>query len=168
MKIKKLLKIGKFCSSYGTKGYIKLIIYTYKKLSILKYKPLIVIRFNEFFYLKIEDFILKEKKNLVKFVNINSKELVSKLINLDLFIKFNVLKSTENIFYYKDLINFNVINFHNICIGYVIDILNISKSNDILVVSLNNKKKKFIPLIYKKTILNLNLKKKNIYINKYF
>ncbi|CAL4323699.1 Ribosome maturation factor RimM [Buchnera aphidicola (Eriosoma lanigerum)] len=150
--------VGKFIAPYGLLGWIKIISFTENINNIVYYTPWYITINNKLEIIKL--LLWNKKKNLlVKCETINDRNTAEKFSNKNIMIhksQLPILPIYE--YYWKDLINCNIINF-NTYLGTVKNVIN-TGANDILIVKNNNKKIHtdiLIPFIMNQVIKNVNL-----------
>ncbi|CAL4322484.1 ribosome maturation factor RimM [Buchnera aphidicola] len=159
--------LGKICSSHGILGWMKIFSYTEKKKKIFQYNPLYYEIGNKKNKLKIQDWKCQKNFFLIRVKNIINRSASDLLKNIKIFIYHTQLKHIKNVYYWYELINFEVFNTQKKFLGTVKNIIR-TPSNDILII---NKKKNYqnkeilIPFIEKKIIKKIKRKKKKILIN---
>jgi len=161
----KTIIVGKVGKPYGILGWTYLTSFTERKENIFGYFPWFVKR------KKIVD--VKWKKHKQRYIcsinNICDRNIISMFTNENIFIKETTLPDLlNNELYWKDIINCDVFSIKNVYFGKVIDLID-NTFNDLLVV--NNKyleKSKaitLIPFIETKIIKKIDLINNNIIVN---
>lgn len=165
--MKNTVIIGKFSTSYGILGWLKLISFTEKKKNIFNYFPW-----------KIQNSILEYQKKdilkwkthtnhfIVKLKNINNRDMSDILAKKNIFIEKKILpKLKKKEFYYHEIIDCQVFDIDKKYLGKIISILENPIYNTITIQT-KSKKKIYIPFIFNETIKTVNILKKKIIIYK--
>ncbi len=155
--------VGKFGSTYGIHGWIKILTYTEFGENILTYKPLSVNRNNVWTIVDIEDGRLYGKGVIVKIAGINSPEEARLFTGLSIGVTRSQLPKLEkNEYYWSDLIGLTVINKNGETLGKVIYLME-TGSNDVLVIK--GEKEHGIPYIMGSVIKKVDLEKQEIHVD---
>ncbi|CAL4043112.1 Ribosome maturation factor RimM [Buchnera aphidicola (Takecallis arundicolens)] len=166
--MKDLLIIGKVGAVYGILGWNKIFSYTEKKNNILQYQPWFLYHNNTWnqFFLKYQK--ICNKKIIVQFKNIHTRNQAKFLTNNIIAIqKIKLPKLNHLEYYWYDIITCQVFDKNKIYIGEVKNIIR-TKTNDILVIKnkKSNQKEILIPFIENVFIKNVYLNTKTIQLNK--
>ena len=156
--------VGKFGSSFGVKGWIKVVSYTEFGPAIFDYQPWFLIGAdNTVSQLPVEGSQVQAKGLIVKLANINTPEearlLTGKTISI-LRSELPVLKKDE--YYWSDLEGLTVINKDGAILGKVAFLME-TGSNDVLVVK--GEKEFAIPYLPGDVILSIDLAKQEIHVD---
>ncbi|QCI19432.1 ribosome maturation factor RimM [Buchnera aphidicola] len=157
--------VGKVGKPYGILGWIYLISFTEKKENIFSYFP---------WFIKGKKIInVKWKKHKQRYIcsvdKINDRNSISIFTNENIVINESTLPNlSNNELYWKDVINCHVFSIQNIYIGKVIDLID-NTFYDLLVVKNKYFKKSkvitLIPFIEIKIIKKIDLINKNIIVD---
>lgn len=154
--------IGRFGSTYGIKGWIKIISFTDPKEKILQYKPWWIEKNHRWQQIYIEDSKWHGKDIIVKLHDINDCDQAKTYTNIDINIQHDQLpKLPKGEYYWSDLKGLTVIDKSDKKLG-VVDHLMETGSNDVLVIK--NGKQHLIPYI-DDVIIEVDLKKKIIKVD---
>ncbi|CAL4043433.1 Ribosome maturation factor RimM [Buchnera aphidicola (Anoecia corni)] len=159
------ITVGKVGRPYGILGWIYLTSFTEKEENIFSYFP---------WFIKGKKIInVQWKKYKQRYIfsikNINDRDSISALTNENVLVKESALPDLSNSeLYWKDLINCHVFSIKNIYIGKVVDLID-NTFNDLLVISKKTFKKNkvttLIPFIEKKIIKKIDLIKNIIIVD---
>ncbi|WWO96879.1 MAG: ribosome maturation factor RimM [Candidatus Dasytiphilus stammeri] len=159
--------LGKISSSYGIKGWVKIISYTDKEKNIINYQPWMIYLNHKWHKIKLTDWKYRQNNLIIKIQDSNNQDEAKKFTNTNIIVDssvFPILDSGE--YYWIDLIGCNVITKEGFNVGTVLELIS-TGSNDVLVVYSSitkNKNKWLIPFIHDKVIKNIDLLSKNIEI----
>lgn len=156
--------IGKFGSTYGVHGWIKIRAYTEFGASILEYTPWYINRQkNLWSTITVESGRVHGNGIIAKIAGIETPEQARLLTGISIAItrsQLPVLK--ENEYYWSDLIGLTVINKNGEILGKVMNLME-TGSNDVLIVK--GEKEHAIPYLMGKVIMNIDLKKQEIHVD---
>jgi len=158
----KKITIGRFGSTFGIQGWIKIISFTDPVENIINLAPLFIKKNNDWQQLYLKD-IKKHGKNIIAKINdVNDPETAAMYTNLDIAIEHEQLpKLAKNEYYWSDLEGLNVINKEGQELGQV-DHLFATGSNDVLVVK--NDHERLIPYI-DDVVLKIDIENKLITVD---
>lgn len=158
------IKVGKIGSSYGVKGWVKVLTYTEFGSSILEYNPwYLENKDGNWEAIEIEEGKVYGKGVIVKFATIHTPEEAKLYSNRFIGIPRNLLPQLDkNEFYWSDLQGLTVINKEGQVLGKVIYLME-TGANDVLVVK--GEKEHAIPYLEGKVILNVDLDKQEIQVD---
>jgi 16S rRNA processing protein RimM len=146
-----IIIVGKFGSSYGIRGWLKVVSYTDIAENIFDYKPLHVNVRGEWVEISVESW--KRHKGLVcKLDGLDVREEAQTYTNLEIGVAASALpKLSEDEFYWRELFGMEVTNVQGYGLGEVVDLME-TGSNDVLVVKANlkdafGKKERLIPFL---------------------
>lgn len=164
-----LLIVGKLGSSYGVKGWLRINSFTQNKEDIFNYKNWFIQKNGQFIETKVTDWKKQGDSLLAKLENLNSLEEAKLYVNCQIYIKTSDLPELEDEYYWIDLIGCTVYNKDNYKLGKVKQILE-TGSNDVLVLKapIDDKydlKERLIPFIPDQFILNVDVNKKEIFVD---
>jgi 16S rRNA processing protein RimM len=155
--------IGKFGSTYGVHGWIRVRAYTELGANILEYLPWYINRKNSFTPVEVESGRMHGNTVLAKLTGVNSPEEARLLTGLSIAIPRSQLPELkENEYYWSDLIGLAVINQNGERLGEVIYLME-TGSNDVLVIK--GEKEHAIPYLMGTVITRIDLEKKEIHVN---
>jgi 16S rRNA processing protein RimM len=156
--------IGKFSSTFGVHGWIKIRAFTEFGESILKYLPWYIKRKNEpWTPIKVESGRVQGKGILAKLEGINTPEEARLLTGLSIAIPRSQLPSLkDDEYYWSDLVGLTVINKNGELLGKVIYLIE-TGSNDVLVIK--GDKEHAIPYLMGTVITRIDLEKKEIHVD---
>jgi 16S rRNA processing protein RimM len=160
----KIIKVGKIGSTYGVRGWIKVLSYTEYGDNILDYKPWYLSKDKENWKpVEIEDGRMHGDRVIVKFKGIDTPEKAALLTGNVVGITRSQLPTLkENEFYWSDLEGLTVINKNGDILGNVIYLIE-TGSNDVLVVK--GEKEHAIPYLFGDVVLSVDLEKKEIHVD---
>lgn len=152
------ITIGKFASTHGLKGHIKVISFSSPESNIALYENLYILKDNKFELLDIESFkMLVQNKALLKLTKYDSIESVSHLVNQDIYITRDSLPDLDDdSYYWSDLVGMRVKNIKGDDVG-VIDHLFETGSNDVIVVKNKAGKDILIPYLKNDVVIKVIL-----------
>lgn len=155
--------IGKFGSSFGIHGYIKVISFTEPKENIINYQPWLLKDKSDWRQVNYTEYKFHGNVILVKLPEFDTPEAVKVFTNKEIFMDETQLpKLDKNEFYWRDLEGLKVLNLKNEEFGIVHHVMN-TGANDILVVQ-KDKQEHLIPFI-KNVIIEVDLQKKIIIVD---
>lgn len=163
------ITIGKFGSTYGVHGWLKIHTYTEFDASILDYKPWYTPKNaadkspTEWEIIEVEAGQVHGNGIIVKLPNINNPEdarlMTGKLISIH---RDQLPKLNKDEYYWSDLEGLTVINKNGDVLGKVIYLME-TGSNDVLVVK--NDKEHAIPYLPGDVIICVDLAKQEIHVD---
>ncbi|WMY97347.1 MAG: ribosome maturation factor RimM [Arsenophonus sp.] len=161
-----LIVLGKICSPYGVKGWIKIFSYSQIKSNIFNYSPWYIKELNKWKKIFVKNWQCYKKNFIFKIDYINDRDMAKRICNSYIFVKkkqLPILPLDE--FYWFNILDCQVINIDGKLLGYVKDIIE-TGSNDVLIVrNSNHKLNEFlIPFILKKVIRRIDTFNKVIYV----
>ncbi len=147
--------IGKFASTHGLKGHIKVIPCSE---NIVAYKELYVLKGNDFELLDIESFkTLTHNKALLKLIGYDSIESVAHLVNRDIYISRSSLPDlNDGSYYWSDLVGLKVKGLEGNEIGEI-DHLFETGSNDVILIKNKAGKEILIPYLKNDVVIEVNV-----------
>jgi len=156
--------VGKFGSTYGINGWLKIHTYTEFGENILEYRPWYIQRGNEAWTpMNIESGRVQGDRILVKLSGINSPEEARLMTGANIAIARSQLpKLKETEYYWSDLIGLTVINKDGKALGKVTYLME-TGSNDVLVIK--GDKEHAIPYLFGTVIKNIDLDKQEIHVD---
>lgn len=155
--------VGKIGSTYGVKGWVKVISFTEIALDILNFSPWYLESPTGWEKIKVEDGRPHGKAIVVKLPGYNAPEQARLLTGKKIAVTQSQLPALEKgEYYWSDLEGLSVINQHNEVLGKVIYLIN-TGANDVLVVK--GDKEHAIPYLPGTVILKIDLEKKEIHVD---
>lgn len=155
-----LIVVGKFGSSYGIRGWLKVISFTDNSESIFDYKPWMIKVKGEWIEFSVESW--KRHKGLVcKLEGLDVREDAQAFTNAEIAVSAAVLPElSEEEFYWRELFGMQVFTTKGYGLGEVVDLLE-TGSNDVLVVKANlkdafGKKERLIPFLDEQVIKSVD------------
>lgn len=156
------LVVGKFGSTFGVKGWLKVHSYTEYGPDIIEYKPWHIANANGWNAITIEDYKVQSSGVLVKLSGIDAPEDARQFTGKEIAITRSQLpKLPSNEYYWSDLEGLNVVNTEGQDLGKVQYIM-ATGANDVLVVK--GEKEHAIP--YLPTVIKeVDMANKQILVN---
>lgn len=146
--------VGRFGSSYGVRGWIKVISFTDPKENILAYQPWFVNYQGNYQQIHITGGKEHGQFIIVKFAECDDPETAKTFTNVLILVpRAQLSKPTQGHYYWADLEGLTVINKQQETLG-IIDHLFATGANDVIVVK--GDKERLIPYI-KDVVLNVDL-----------
>jgi|TARA_Y100000996_G_scaffold303859_1_gene241147 16S rRNA processing protein RimM len=139
--------VGKVLNTHGIKGYLTIRTYTSIPEDIFKY-PLHIHTKNTIKKIEIEDHNFMPKKTIMKILDVDNIEDADDYIGQNLLVlKTHLPKTTNDEYYWYDLIGSSVINHNGLELGYIDDLFT-SGENDILIIKREGSLKEiYIPFL---------------------
>lgn len=161
---KAYIVIGKFGSTYGVNGWIKILAYTEFGSNILEYLPWYIKHENDTWTtIKVESGRIHGKGIIAKLAGINTPEEARLMTGKTIAVTRSQLPALkENEYYWSDLIGLTVINANGEILGKVTYLIE-TGSNDVLVVK--GEKEHAIPYLLGKVIKNIDLNNQEIHVD---
>lgn len=139
--------IGRFASTFGVWGWIKVISYTSPPENIISYDGWLFKAGSSWQLLPIENKELRGKHILAKIVGFDSPESVAKFTNCEIAIKRKSLPALDpGEYYWSDLIGLHVVTLSGDELGRVTEML-ATGANDVLIVLDNSGKQRLLPYL---------------------
>ena len=155
LKDKKII-LGTITSSYGLRGYFKVLSFTEQPKQLINYSPLFI---SEEKIIKLKIKYLKKNILICSSSNINSKNDVDTILKENIYTyRSNFPKINE--FYHVDLIGMKVKNFDKV-IGKVVALYNFGAGEILEVKNSINKNTSMLPF-YKPFLINIDKKENTI------
>jgi 16S rRNA processing protein RimM len=159
----KYIVIGRFGSTHGIHGWIKIRAYTEFGASILDYLPWYLHRNNTFTPIQLESGKVQGNIIMAKLTGIDTPEEARLLTGASIAILRSQLPGlSENEYYWSDLVGLNVINQRGEHLGKVIYLME-TGSNDVLVIK--GEKELAIPYLMGTVITRIDLAKQEIHVD---
>lgn len=155
--------VGQIGSTYGVKGWVKILSFTESINNIVEYQPWYIENGTGWKPLKVEDATEYGKGLIVKLAGFEVPETVKVLSGKKIAILRSQLpKLDKNEYYWDDLKGLTVIDQHGTVLGKVIYLLE-TGSNDVLVVK--GEKEHAIPYLPGKVVTEIDLAKGEMHVN---
>lgn len=156
--------IGKFGSTYGVHGWIKVRPYTEFGENLLDYHPWYIQQKNDVWTpIEIESSKVYGDGIIAKIAEINTPEKARLLTGVSIAIPRSKLPElNKGEYYWTDLVGLTVINQHNEILGKVIYLME-TGSNDVLVIK--GEKEHAIPYLMGSVITSIDLQNQEIHVN---
>lgn len=155
--------VGKIGSTYGVKGWLKILSYTEIADNILDYNPWYVENNHDWKAFEIESGKGHGKGVIAKLVGFNSPEHAKMLSGKNIAIlRTQLPKLDKNEFYWSDLKGLTVIDQRGEVLGKVIYLI-ATGSNDVLVVK--GEREHAIPYLPGKVVTSIDLAKQEMHVN---
>lgn len=155
--------VGKIGSTYGVRGWLKILSYTEATTNILEYQPWYLEQGKDWKPVEITGSRAHGNSVIVKFPDIDNPEQARRLTGKKIAVmrsQLPTLKQDE--FYWNDLKGLTVINQHGETLGKIIYLI-AAGSNDVLVVK--GDEEYAIPYLLKRTVISIDLNKKIMRVN---
>ena len=138
--------IGKIVGVYGIKGWLKILSFTRPKENIIEYGPWLVKQNEEWQEMPLAESKTQGKGLIACFEGITDRDEALSLVGSEIAIKQEQLPATrDGEFYWRHLINMQVVNEQNEILGVVTELLE-TGANDVLVVEAE-KQRYLIPYV---------------------
>lgn len=166
----KLIIVGKFGSSYGIRGWLRVFSFTENLNNIFDYTPWYIQHAGQWQVIELESFKAHNQDTLIKLKGIDDRDQANSLTNIEIYVNGEALPALdEGDFYWKDLIGCRVTNTAGYDFGVVTELME-TGSNDVLVVKANLKdafgaKERLIPFVDPQFIKNIDLTAKTIVVD---
>ncbi|SJL82107.1 ribosome maturation factor RimM [Vibrio palustris] len=164
------ITVGKFGSTYGIRGWLKVFSYTDNPESIFDYSPWLVNNKGVWVEHKVEAWKRHNKGMVVKLSGLDIREDAHQLTNFEISINPAVLPELpEDEFYWRELFGMQVVTTKGYNLGEVTDVLE-TGSNDVLVVKANPKdafgqKERLIPFLEEQVIKHIDREAQRIEVD---
>lgn len=165
-----LTVVGKFGSSYGIRGWIKVFSFTEQEDSLFDYQPWFIKKQGVLQSIELESWKYHSQHLIAKLKNIHDRDEASTLTNCEILVDMDAFPALDDgSYYWKDLVNCRVVTVLGYDLGCVVDLME-TGSNDVLVVQANLKdafgmKERLIPYIETQVIKNVDLQSKLIEVD---
>ncbi len=162
--------VGKFGSTYGIRGWLKVFTYTDNPESIFDYSPWYINQKGEWVEYKVESWKRHNKGMVCKLEGLEVREEAHLLTNFEIAIDPAVLPElSEDEFYWRELFGMKVVTTKGYDLGEVTDIME-TGSNDVLVVKANlkdafGKKERLVPYLEEQVIKNVDREAQRIEVD---
>lgn len=155
--------VGKLGTTYGIKGWVKILSYTEIMANILEYNPWYIEDGDRWKLIKVEDGREHGKSVVVKLAGYNNPEEARLLAGKKIAILRSQLPAlAKDEYYWDELKGLTVIDQHGDKLGEVVYLI-ATGSNDVLVVK--GEKEHAIPYLWDKVIKDINLAERTIHVN---
>ncbi len=155
--------LGRFASTHGVRGWIKVVSYTHPPENLLHYATWQVKRGHQWVEYTIEKSRLHGKFLLAKLVGCDSPETARQFTNAEIAIDREYLPDLKpNQYYWSDLIGLRVVNLSQQDLGHIDSLID-TGANDVLIVKTNSGETwvPYIPSVVK----SVDLKNKTITVD---
>ncbi len=162
--------VGKFGSTYGIRGWLKVFTYTDNPESIFDYSPWYINQKGEWVEYKVESWKRHNKGMVCKLEGLEVREEAHLLTNFEIAIDPAVLPElSEDEFYWRELFGMKVVTTKGYDLGEVTDIME-TGSNDVLVVKANLKdafgqKERLVPYLEEQVIKKVDREAQRIEVD---
>ncbi|MDF7670620.1 ribosome maturation factor RimM [Orbaceae bacterium ESL0721] len=170
MNTENLIIVGKFGSSYGIRGWLRVFSFTESPETIFDYVPWYIQRAGVWQEAIVESYKPHNQDILVKLKGIDDRDQANALTNIQIYVDVQKLPElTNGDFYWKDLIGCRVKTVNGYDLGQVTELLE-TGSNDVLVVKANLKDafgatERLIPFVEEQFIKKVDLASKMIEVD---
>lgn len=155
--------VGKVGTTYGIKGWLKIVSFTESTADILDYDPWYLEEKNAWKQVKISDAHEHGKGVIAKFADIETPEQARLLTGKSIAIQRSQLATLKkDEYYWADLKGLTVINHNGEELGKIIYLI-ATGSNDVLVVK--GDKEHAIPYLPGETVISIDLAKQTMHVN---
>ncbi|NQY25911.1 MAG: ribosome maturation factor RimM [Piscirickettsiaceae bacterium] len=160
------IRVGKIAGAFGVKGWVKIFSFTDPRKNILSYSPLYLLRKGEWVKLDVVSGRVQGKGIVMSLQGITDPDQVLPLVGTELAIKKEQLKpTTNNEFYWSQLIGLTVINLKDETLG-IVDSLHETGANDVLVVKNKEQKtEQLVPFVMEEVVQLVDLDNKIIRVD---
>ncbi len=157
------LIVGKIGAPYGVKGWVKIFSINRSPESLLEYETWYVESQNGWEILEISERKRHDGHVIAHIAGIDDREIAKQFTNKQISILPTQLpKAEKNEFYWLDLEGLKVITKDGEELGQIDNMME-TGANDVMIVVGN--KKRLIPFVLNKTVLSVDLKKKEIIVD---
>ena len=166
----KKFTLGKIGAVYGVKGWLKVHSFTDETEAILDYFPWSLKLGNKTQSVEITDWRKHNKGLIIKVAGIDDRDIAQKMVGSEILGDLALLPDLpEGEFYWRDLINMNVVTTNGYDLGSVSELME-TGANDVLVVKANRndgfgKKERLIPYILEQVIISVDAQNKQICVD---
>jgi len=134
----KLIPVGSIVKHHGLRGELKVFLYNEDSETLVKGLPIWIENNDNFISYDLE-YVRGSKNNLIiKFENINSREMSQFLIKREICVSRDDFPDLDEGFYLNDIIGFKIKSDNDEEYGYLKDVL-VLTGNEILVIDCNGK-----------------------------
>jgi len=168
--LEKKITLGKIGAVYGVKGWLKVHSFTDETEAILDYFPWSLKLGNKIQSVEIIDWRKYNKGLIVKVAGIDDRDLAQTMVGSEILVLESALPELpDGEFYWRDLIDMNVVTTNGYDLGTVTDLME-TGANDVLVVKANrndgfSKKERLIPYLLEQVIISVDAKNKQICVD---
>lgn len=170
MNTENLTIVGKFGSSYGIRGWLRVFSFTQFPENIFDYVPWYIQRAGVWQEVVVESYKPHNQDMIVKIQGVDDRDDANALTNIEIFVDMQKFPELgEGDFYWKDLIGCRVKNINGYDLGQVTELME-TGSNDVLVVKANLKDafgatERLIPFVEGQFIKKVDLSAKIIEVD---
>ena len=156
--------VAKFGRPHGVKGWVSVISHTEPRENLLKYHDWHIKRHGEWEPLEIAELQVNAKHILAKLPNLDDRDAVAMLTNLDIAVNEAQLPELESDeYYWHQILGLDVYTPQGLCLGQVKEIRP-TGANDVLVVQ-GTGKNHLIPYLLPQYVLSVDLLTKRIVVD---
>lgn len=165
-----LVITGKFGSSYGIRGWLRVFSFTEQEESLFDYRPWYIKKHDKWQHVELESWKYHNQDLIVKLVGVDDRDEASLLTNNEIFVDSSLFPSlNEGNYYWKDLVGCRVVTVKGYDLGLVVELME-TGSNDVLVVKANLKdafgaKERLVPYIESQVVKKVDLQSKSIEVD---
>lgn len=162
--------VGKFGSTYGIRGWLRVYSSTEKAESIFAYQPWFLKIKGQWQQVELETWKQHNHEFIAKLADIEDRETAQTLTNVEIGVDLSVFPELgDDDYYWHDLIGCEVINLKGYHLGKVSEMLE-TGANDVLVVKANGKdafgkQERLIPFLHKQVVKRVDLTTKTIEVD---
>lgn len=139
--------LGRFASTYGIQGWIKVTSYTDPPDNLLQYPSWQVKHQDQWQSIEIEDAKTHNQFIIIKIHGYDTPETVKSFTNELIGVEREELpKLKENEYYWVDLIGLRVVNLEGVELGYIKSLME-TASNDVMIIHDKNNQERLIPYL---------------------
>lgn len=159
--------VGKFGSTYGIRGWLRVYSSTENAESIFAYQPWYLKIKGQWQLVELEAWKQHNHEFIAKLTGIEDRETAQTLTNIEIGVDLSEFpKLGDDDFYWHDLIGCEVVNLQGYHLGKVSEMME-TGANDVLVVKANGKdafgkQERLIPFLYKQVVKRVDLTTKTI------
>ena len=134
----KLIPVGSLVKHHGLKGELKVFLYNEESETLVEGLSIWIENNDNFISYCLENVRGSKNNLIIKFENINSREMSQFLIKREIYVSRDDFPDLDEGFYLNDIIGFKIKSDDNQEYGYLKDIL-VLTGNEILVIDCNGK-----------------------------
>ncbi len=155
--------LGRFGRVHGIKGAISVVSFTEPRENILNYRDWYVKQQGQWQIVKREQDEVTDKHVLTKILNLETREDVASLTNLEIAVPQSMLpKLDADEYYWHELVGMTVVQQDGTVLGQVHELIE-TGSNDVLIVY--GEQRYLIPYLIGEVIIKIDKKEKRITVN---
>ena len=138
MNAQRHISIGSLVKHHGLKGELKVFLYNEDSETLVEGLPIWIEKNDNFISYCLENVRGSKNNLIIKFENINSREMSQFLIKCEIYVSRDDFPDLDEGFYLNDIIGFKIKSDDDQEYGYLKDIL-VLTGNEILVIDCNGK-----------------------------